>query len=79
VFVSTHAHTTHRGKTERISNGVVSTLTDFLKTIYFMFLFYVHEYTVAIFRHTRREHQILLQMVVSRHVVAGNRLWKNSQ
>jgi hypothetical protein len=29
-------------------------------------------YTVALFRHTRRGHQIPLQMVVSHHVVAGN-------
>ena len=34
-------------------------------------LFYVYEYTVAIFRHTRRGHQIPLQMVVSHHVIAG--------
>ena len=42
---------------------------DFL---FFVFVFYVYEYTVAVFRHTRRGHQILLQMVVSHHVVAGN-------
>jgi hypothetical protein len=35
-------------------------------------LFYVCEYTVAVFRHTRRGHCIPLQMVVSHHVVAGN-------
>jgi len=28
--------------------------------------------TVTVFRHTRREHQIPLQMVVNRHVVAEN-------
>jgi hypothetical protein len=27
---------------------------------------------VAVFRHTRRGHQIPLQMVMSHHVVAGN-------
>ena len=32
----------------------------------------MYEYTVAIFRHTRRGHQIPVQMVVSHHVVAGN-------
>jgi hypothetical protein len=37
-----------------------------------IYLFYVCEYTVAVFRHTRRGHQIQLQMVVSHHVVAGN-------
>jgi hypothetical protein len=29
------------------------------------------KYTVAVFRHSRRESQILLRMVVSHHVVAG--------
>ena len=36
------------------------------------YLFHLYEYTVAVFRHTRRGHQIPLQMVVSHHVVAGN-------
>jgi hypothetical protein len=36
------------------------------------YLFYVYEYTIAIFRHTRRGNWIPLQMVVSHHVVAGN-------
>jgi hypothetical protein len=35
-------------------------------------LFYVYEYTVVLFTHTRRRHRILLQMVVSHHVVVGN-------
>ena len=34
-------------------------------------LFYAHEYTVTIFRHTRRGHQIPLQLAVSHHVVLG--------
>jgi hypothetical protein len=37
-----------------------------------IYLFYVYEYTVPVFRHTRRRYQIPLQMVVSYHVVAGN-------
>jgi hypothetical protein len=39
-----------------------------------IYLFYIYEYTVtaAVSRHTRRGHQIPLQMVVSHHVVAGN-------
>jgi hypothetical protein len=40
------------------------------------------KYTVAVFRYTRRGHQIPLQMVVSHHVVAGNGtqdIWKSSQ
>jgi hypothetical protein len=35
-------------------------------------LFYVYEYIVAVFRHTRRGHRVPLHMVVSHHVVAGN-------
>jgi hypothetical protein len=35
------------------------------------YLFYAYEYPAAVFRHTRRGHQIPLQMVVSHHVVAG--------
>jgi hypothetical protein len=37
-----------------------------------IYLFYVYEYTVAAFRHSRRGHQIPLKVVVSHHVVAGN-------
>jgi hypothetical protein len=51
----------------------------FLNKIY---VFYLEEYAVAVFRHTRRVHQIPLQMVVSHHVVAGNwiqDLWKSKQ
>jgi hypothetical protein len=44
---------------------------NFFKDL-FIYLFYVYEYTVSVFRHPRREHQIPLQMVVSHHVVAGN-------
>jgi len=40
-------------------------------TLFFKDLFYICEYTVAVFRHTRTGHQIPLQMVVSHHVVAG--------
>ena len=44
---------------------------------FFFFFFFkdlfiiICKYTVAVFRHTRRGSQILLQMVVSHHVVAG--------
>jgi hypothetical protein len=38
----------------------------------FIYLFYVYEYTVALFRHTRRGQQIPLQMVMGYHVVSGN-------
>jgi hypothetical protein len=55
----------------------------FFSFLFFSFLFkiyllYVCEYTVAVFRHTRRGRQIPLQMAVSHHVVAGNQtqdLW----
>ena len=36
-----------------------------------IYLFFICKYTVAVFRHSRRGRQILLQMVVSHHVVAG--------
>ena len=41
----------------------------------------IWNHTVAVFRHTRRGHQISLQMVVRHHVVAGiwtQDLWKSS-
>jgi hypothetical protein len=42
------------------------------KAFFKIYSFYIGEYTVSVFRHTRRGHQIPLQMVVSHHVVAGN-------
>jgi hypothetical protein len=39
--------------------------------LFFKDLFIICKYTVAVFRHSRRRRQILLQMVVSHHVVAG--------
>jgi hypothetical protein len=36
-----------------------------------IYLFIICKYTVAVFRHSRRGHQISLRMVVSHHVVAG--------
>jgi hypothetical protein len=45
-----------------------------------IYLFYIYEYSVAVFRHTGRGHQISLMMVVSDHVVAGSQTqdyWKN--
>jgi len=35
-------------------------------------LFYAYEYTVTVFRHTRRGHQIPLHLVMNHRVVAGN-------
>jgi hypothetical protein len=40
--------------------------------LFLIYLFNICEYTVATFSHTRRGHRILLQIVVSYHVVAGN-------
>jgi len=37
-----------------------------------IYLFIIYKYTVAVFRHTKRGHQIPLQIVVSHHVGAGN-------
>ena len=37
----------------------------------FINLFTICKYTVDVFRHTRRGHQISLWMAVSHHVVAG--------
>jgi hypothetical protein len=45
----------------------------FLIVFFFLrFILFMFEYTVTVFRRTRRGHQISLQMVVSHHVVAGN-------
>jgi hypothetical protein len=54
---------------EPISVVSTSRTLTILKKIY---LFYVYECTVSLFRHTREGHQIPLQMGVSHHVVAGN-------
>jgi hypothetical protein len=42
-----------------------------LKIFFLIYLFILCKYTVAVFRHSRRGHQISLWMVVSHHVVAG--------
>jgi hypothetical protein len=49
---------------------IVSFVCLFIYLLILRFIYY--EYAVAVFRHTRRGHQISLQMVVSHHVVAGN-------
>jgi hypothetical protein len=68
-----------RGAAYRLApHGFLSLLSSFF--LFFLFsssflkknyLLYVYVYTVTVFRHTRRGHQLLLQMVVSHHVVAG--------
>jgi hypothetical protein len=39
--------------------------------VFFKDLFIICKYTVTVFRHPRRGHQISLRMVVSHHVVVG--------
>ena len=54
----------------------------FVCLIDWLIFFYVCEYTVPLFRHTRRGHRIPLQMAVSHHVGARNwtqDLWKSNQ
>jgi 26S proteasome regulatory subunit N6 len=48
-------------------------LTAHLIFFFFLkiYLFIICKYTVAVLRHSRRGHQILLQVVVSHYVVAG--------
>ena len=58
-------------------NAIAESLVAEVKHSFFFFfflkiyLFIICKYTVAVFRHSRRGRQILLQMVVSHHVVAG--------
>jgi hypothetical protein len=55
------------------------------KQLFFFFkdlFIIIHKFTVAVFRHPRRGHQISLWVVVSHHMVAGiwtQDLWKSSQ
>jgi len=50
---------------------VISPALPLLFFFFKSYLCYICEHTVAVLRHTRRGHQISLQMVVSHHVVAG--------
>jgi len=45
--------------------------TTQVAVFFFKKIYLLYEYTVAISRHTRRGHQVSLQMVVSHRVVAG--------
>jgi hypothetical protein len=61
------------------------TSVNVFRSLLFCFLkiyLFLYEHTVAVFRHTRRGHQIPLQMGLNHHVAAGNwtqDLWKSSQ
>jgi hypothetical protein len=61
------SETRREGRREGGREGQRENFFFFLK----FYLFYICEYTVAVFRHTRG-HQIPLQMFVSHHVAAGN-------
>ena len=50
--------------------------------VLFCFFKDLYQYTVAVFRHTKRGHQIPLEVVVSHYVAAGGwarDLWRNSR
>jgi hypothetical protein len=51
--------------------SVLLTTEPFFQPQLFLFLSFIYYLYVAVFRHTRRGHQIPLQMVVSHLVVAG--------
>jgi hypothetical protein len=50
---------------------VVSRQLLFFFLIFKIYLFILYKYTIADFRHPRRGHQVILQMIVSHYVVAG--------
>jgi hypothetical protein len=55
-----------------VSAGSRTCLLFLFLLVFFIYLFYICEFTVALFRHTRKGYWIPLQMIVSHHVVAGN-------
>jgi len=54
-----------------VSFVVAGVFVFFFNLSSYIYLFYVCEYTVHLFKHTRRRHRILLQMVVIHHVLLG--------
>jgi len=60
-----------KGKEERVEKEAALWKPQKHCIQYFLFIYFIYEYTVAIFRHTRKGHQIPLQIVGSHHVVAG--------
>jgi hypothetical protein len=63
------------GNPYTLSTGIMTKnliLTEKLFFYFKIYSFYLYEYTVAVFRYTRRVHQIPFQMVVSHQVVARN-------
>jgi hypothetical protein len=67
---------------EEETNKQTNKQTNNLESVSAFSLYHLYEYTVAVFRHSRRGHRIPLQMVVSHHVVVGSwtqDLWKSSR
>jgi hypothetical protein len=56
---------------EPLYNLAIEVHLKFFLSLRFIYLFIICKYTVAVFRHSRRGHQISVQMVVSHHVDAG--------
>jgi len=58
-----------------ISLGPWNLAVYFLPATFIIFkqdVLIIYMYIITVFRHTRRGHQIPLQMVMSHHVIAGN-------
>lgn len=65
-----------RDLTQIVRLGVCWTLRKKLVCFLKMYLFYVYQYSIAIFTHTGgRRHQIPLQIVMSHHMVAETWTW----
>jgi hypothetical protein len=65
------SHIQYRAGKRNNMDGLYSFFFFFFKIYLFIYLFIICKYTVAVFRCTRRGHQISLRVVVSHHVVAG--------
>ena len=70
-LVGTHTHTNTHTHTHTHTH-TQSHLYEHTHIKYYFFKDLLYEYTVAVFRHTRRGHWIPFMMVVTHHVVAGN-------
>jgi hypothetical protein len=54
-----------------LNSGLLLALVGPAHSCLKIYLFIISKYTAAVFRHSRRGHQISLRMVVSHNVVAG--------
>jgi hypothetical protein len=67
-----HRESKYPRVSEKMFRFYILTVKLFLFRLFFLKdLFIIYKYTIAIFRHSRKGSQILLQMVVSHHKVAG--------